>query len=46
MIKYNADTDVAVNVLESLGFKPCSKCYPTTSEDPLHLHRTEIIMNL
>ena len=26
MIKYNADTKVDVNILEALGFKPCSAC--------------------
>ena len=26
MIKYNADTKVDVNILEALGFRPCSAC--------------------
>lgn len=27
MIKYNADTKVDVNILEALGFRPCSACF-------------------
>ena len=43
MIKYNSDTDVAVNMLEAIGFKPCSKCYPASFENPFRLHTLEEI---
>ncbi len=29
MIKYNSNNKVDRNVLEALGFKPCSQCYPS-----------------
>lgn len=38
MIKYNSKSDVAINVLESLGFKPCSKCYAVSVNNPSRIH--------
>ncbi len=41
MIKYNAESNVDVNVLEALGFKPCSKCYPASFDNPFRLRCIE-----
>ena len=30
MIKYNTKTEVDINILKSLGFKPCSACCPNS----------------
>ena len=31
MIKYNTKTEVDINILKSLGFKPCSICCATSN---------------